>query len=213
MRIARFIFNMFGINTYVMWNPDTLEAAVIDPGMIDDRERTVIDKFIADNNLRVTLLLNTHLHLDHIFGNTHIRDCYGVPVRAGKADEFLALTLPEQARRFHLPIKTEAHGIDIELCDGDTICLGNEPIKVIAVPGHSPGSVAFYCPESGFVVTGDALFEGSVGRTDLPGGDFDTLISSIRRQLLSLPPHTVVLPGHGNQTSIAREKQHNNFLR
>ncbi len=213
MKIARFIFNLFGVNTYVMWDPSSLEAAVVDPGMTDARERDALDRFIADKSLRVTLLLDTHMHIDHIAGNTYVRDRYGVEIRGGKADEFLALALPEQSTQFHFPMRPEAHGIGAEVKDGDTLYLGKEPIEVIPVPGHSPGSVAYYCPESGFVITGDALFNGSIGRTDLPGGDQRTLIASVRSRLLTLPPDTVVLPGHGDETTIGREKASNIFLR
>lgn len=213
MKIARFIFNLFGVNTYVMWDPVSLEAAIVDPGMTDDAEREAIDRFITDKSLRVTLLLDTHMHIDHIAGNTYVRDRYGVEIRAGKADEFLSLSLPEQSSQFHFPSRPEAHGVGVELKDGDTLYLGKEPIDVITVPGHSPGSVAFYCPESGFVITGDALFNGSIGRTDLPGGDMRTLITSVRSRLLTLPPDTMVLPGHGDETTIGREKASNIFLR
>ena len=110
-------------------------------------------------------------------------------------------SLEDQTARFHLPIKATNQGLDVELHDGDRLYLGTEPIDIISVPGHSPGSVALYCPESGFVITGDALFRGSIGRTDLPMGDYPTLIAAIRDRLLTLPPDTVVLPGHGPEST------------
>lgn len=213
MKVSRFIFNMFGVNCYVLWDPDTREAAIVDPGMADRAECDALDDFLTRNKLHATQLIDTHMHLDHIFGNLHVKERYGLPVRAAKADEFLGLTLNDQAARFRLPVKAEDHGIDMELKDGDVLHVGGEELRVLAVPGHSPGSIAFYAPESGFVITGDALFAGSIGRTDLPGGDFATLVGSIRDKLMKLPPETVVLPGHGDETTIGRELKSNPYIR
>lgn len=213
MKVSRFIFNMFGVNCYVLWDPDTREAAIVDPGMADRAECDALDDFLTRNRLHATQLIDTHMHLDHIFGNLHVKERYGLPVRAAKADEFLGLTLNDQAARFRLPVKAKDHGIDMELKDGDVLHVGGEELRVLAVPGHSPGSIAFYAPESGFVITGDALFAGSIGRTDLPGGDFATLVGSIRDKLMKLPPETVVLPGHGDETTIGRELKSNPYIR
>lgn len=213
MKVSRFIFNMFGVNCYVLWDPDTREAAIVDPGMADRAECDALDDFLTRNKLHATQLIDTHMHLDHIFGNLYVKERYGLPVRAAKADEFLGLTLNDQAARFRLPVKAEDHGIDMELKDGDVLHVGGEELRVLAVPGHSPGSIALYAPESGFVITGDALFAGSIGRTDLPGGDFATLVGSIRDKLMKLPPETVVLPGHGDETTIGRELKSNPYIR
>lgn len=204
---------MFGVNCYVLWDPDTREAAIVDPGMADKAECDALDDFLTRNKLYATQLIDTHMHLDHIFGNLYVKERYGLPVRAAKADEFLGLTLNDQAARFRLPVKAEDHGIDMELKDGDVLHVGGEELRVLAVPGHSPGSIALYAPESGFVITGDALFAGSIGRTDLPGGDFATLVGSIRDKLMKLPPETVVLPGHGDETIIGRELKSNPYIR
>lgn len=204
---------MFGVNCYVLWDPDTREAAIVDPGMADRAECDALDDFLTRNKLHATQLIDTHMHLDHIFGNLHVKERYGLPVRAAKADEFLGLTLNDQAARFRLPVKAEDHGIDMELKDGDVLHVGGEELRVLAVPGHSPGSIALYAPESGFVITGDALFAGSIGRTDLPGGDFATLVGSICEKLMKLPPETVVLPGHGAETTIGRELKSNPYIR
>lgn len=204
---------MFGVNCYVLWDPDTREAAIVDPGMADRAECDALDDFLTRNKLHATQLIDTHMHLDHIFGNLYVKERYGLPVRAAKADEFLGLTLNDQAARFRLPVKAEDHGIDMELNDGDVLHVGGEELRVLAVPGHSPGSIALYVPESGFVITGDALFAGAIGRTDLPGGDFATLVGSIRDKLLKLPPETVVLPGHGDETTIGRELKSNPYIR
>lgn len=212
MKVSRFVFNMFGVNTYVMWDEDSREAAIVDPGMIDEDERKALDSFIERNKLKVTQLLNTHMHLDHIFGNAYVKDKYGLEIKANPDDNFLGLTLNEQAERFHLPVKLTDTGLDVELHDGDKLYLGTEPIDVISVPGHSPGSIALYCPESGFVITGDALFKGSIGRTDLPKGNHRQLLDSIDRRLFTLPDDTVVLPGHGPETTIGFEKTHNPYF-
>ncbi|MDE5826902.1 MAG: MBL fold metallo-hydrolase [Duncaniella sp.] len=213
MKVSRFVFNMFGVNTYVVWDPESSEAAIIDPGMIDDQERRALDGFIESRKLKVTQLINTHSHLDHIFGNTYIKEKYGLEIKANPADAFLAETLPEQASRFGMRMSLRPQGIDVELHDGDTIFLGKERMEVLGVPGHSPGGIALYCPESNFVITGDTLFPGSMGRTDLPGGDYATLADAIRRKLLTLPESTVVLSGHGVETTIGNEKKSNPFLK
>lgn len=204
---------MFGVNTYVMWDPETLEAAIVDPGMIDGEEIKALERFIESNQLKPKHLLNTHSHLDHIFGNAVVKEKFGLEIKAHPADAFLANDLPRQAMRFGLRQQLTPQTIDIELHDGDTLYLGKERIEVIAVPGHSPGGVAFYVPESGFVITGDALFAGSVGRTDLDGGDHAILIEAISRRLMNLPDSTVILPGHGGESTIGREKQSNPFIR
>lgn len=213
MKVSRFVFNMFGVNTYVVWDPESSEAAIIDPGMIDERERRALDSFVESRKLKVTQLINTHSHLDHIFGNAYIKEKYGLEVKAHPGDAFLAETLPEQASRFGMRMALQPQSIDVELHDGDTIFLGKERMELLGVPGHSPGGIALYCPESNFVITGDTLFPGSMGRTDLPGGDYATLADAIRRKLLTLPDSTVVLSGHGGETTIGNEKKSNPFLK
>lgn len=212
MKISRFTFNLFAVNTYVMWDADTREAAIVDPGMTDKSEFDAVDSLIAHEKLVPKYLLNTHMHLDHIFGNLYIKEKYRLDIRACKADEFLGKSLSKQVRLFHISIPVSDHGIDIALKDRDILYLGQEPIEVIAVPGHSPGGVSFYCPESAFVISGDTLFHGSIGRTDLSGGDFTALIDSVRRRLLTLPPDTVVLPGHGPETTIGAEASSNPYI-
>lgn len=212
MKVSRFIFNMFGINTYLLWDPVSNQALIVDPGMIDTAEQQTLDRFIAKHDLTVTHLVNTHMHLDHIFGNQYVTNRYGVKVEAHPDDEFLGLTLTEQSKRFHIPVETVDHGADVHLKDGDIIRLGLEEIHIIAVPGHSPGSIALYAPDSGFVITGDALFRGDIGRTDLPGGNHDQLVDSIRTRLLTLPPDTLVLPGHGDISTIGQEATSNPYV-
>ena len=212
MKVSRFIFNMFGVNTYVLWDPESLEAAIVDPGMIDGRENEALDNFIGKQRLKVTHLINTHSHLDHIFGNAYVKEKYGLKIKAHPEDEFLATDLPNQAKRFGIQLPLTPQRTEVELHDGDTLFLGKERIEIISVPGHSPGSIALYCPESNFVITGDALFAGSIGRTDLPKGNQATLIDSIQKKLMTLPDSTVILPGHGGESTIGREKLANPFI-
>lgn len=204
---------MFGVNTYVAWNPATLEAAVIDPGMSNPGECKELSDFISLNNLQVTALLNTHLHIDHVLGDDYVEQRYGVGLQASADDSILLQRLHQQAQMFHLNLQLpESLHISVPLIPGDKIFLGAEFFTVIAVPGHSPGSLAFYCADSDFVLTGDALFNGSVGRTDLPGGHYPTLIHAITDNLLTLPPETKIYPGHGPSTTVAREISSNPFL-
>lgn len=212
MKVSRFAFNMFGVNTYVVYDPETRDAAVIDPGMIDDEERHAIDNFIERNHLKVRQLINTHAHLDHLFGNDYIRNKYNVKTSASELDSFLSDNLTEQAAQFHLKGVSGSAPIDVKLVDGDEIPIGAGLLKVIAVPGHSPGSLALYDEKDGWVITGDALFQGSIGRTDLPGGNHAQLVKAITEKLLSLPDNVVVLPGHGPETTIGSEKISNPYL-
>lgn len=203
---------MFGVNTFVLWDPATHDAAIIDPGMIDSREIAEIDNFIADNHLNVTHLINTHLHLDHTFGNEHVKAKYGLPVEAGIDDAELGAYMKQQSQRFGLKYSGNPITIDRPLNDGDMIKIGNGTLQVLHVPGHSPGSVALYDAADGFVIAGDVLFRSSIGRTDLPGGDYATLIKSINDKLMTLPDDTVVYPGHGPATKIAIERQLNPYI-
>lgn len=213
MKISRFVFNMFGVNCYVAWDEASRQAVIIDPGMIYPEESEVLFKFIADKGLTVTHLVNTHLHLDHIFGDNAVKERYGVKLEGSQADAPMGATLAEQAKRFGIRAALEPVTLDVSLKQGDRIPVGDEYLEVISVPGHSQGSIALYAPESGVVFTGDALFAGSIGRTDLPGGSMSQLVDSIKSRLLTLPGDTVVLPGHGGETTIAGEQLSNPFLR
>ena len=158
-------------------------------------------------------MINTHLHIDHTLGDDHVERQYGLSLEAAPADSFLGESRDGQARMFHLDFgELKPLRIGRELADGDTIKIGNGTLEVIAVPGHSPGSVALFSPADRFVITGDALFRGSIGRTDLPGGDGDTLRRAIRSRLLTLPADTTVLPGHGPSTMIATERSSNPWI-
>lgn len=212
VKATKFTVNPFGENTYLAWDETTRHAIIIDPGMMQDHERNVVTKFIDDNNLVMRYVLITHVHIDHVTSARWMADRYGITVAASPLDAPNALALPEQAEHFRLRMPVEALTIDQPLADGDTMMLGDETIHVLAMPGHSPGGLAFYAPDSELVFTGDSIFEGSIGRTDLPGGDFGTLINSIKEKILTLPPETLIIPGHGPTTTVANELEYNPFL-
>lgn len=214
MEIAIFQFSLFGINTYLVFDPESKECAVVDPGMTTRKEEKAIEDFMESKGLKLTQVINTHLHIDHIAGIPYLRKNHGVKVLAHEGDRFMAsgMMLKAQNSGFGLNLPIDDIEITEYLNDGDIIKIGNKELKVIEVPGHSQGSVALYDSEGKWVITGDALFQGSIGRTDLPGGDYEELIDSIRKRLLSLPDDTVVYPGHGPATTIGREKRGNPFL-
>ena len=214
MKVKQFVFNPFGVSTFIIYDSESKTAIAIDPGMLNSAEQKEFDSYIAENNLKLTQIVNTHLHLDHCFGNNYVRDKYGIKVAAHPDDAFLGNSLVEQASRFGIRLTgndTKA-GIDIELKDGDNIKVGAHTLKVLHVPGHSPGSIALFSAEGGFVIGGDVLFKGSIGRTDLQGGNLDTLLDSIHSRLMTLPDSTTVLPGHDRFTTIGAERATNPYI-
>lgn len=214
MKVTIFQFSLFGINTYVVSDPATGDCAVIDPGMINREEREALSNFIRTNNLHLKYVINTHLHIDHAIGNSYVRAEYGVPTLSHPDDAKLGQRLRHQAIAFGMDEK-DVENVEASepIHDGEIIRIGEGELKAIHVPGHSPGSIVLYDEKDGFLIGGDVLFEGSIGRTDLPGGSYETLIRSIREKLLTLPPSTVVYPGHGPATTIGREMRSNPFLR
>lgn len=212
MEIKRFEFNFFGENTYVIWDASSQEAAIVDPGMVNPEETNLIEDFIATLRLSVRYILLTHAHVDHTFGIDILKEKYYAPVLAHKADLPLGQMRGQQAEMFHLPMKLGPVEIDRFISASTHLQLGNERIEVIETPGHSPGGVCYYVPESSFILTGDTLFQGSIGRTDLPGGNHNTLLRSISTGLFNLPDNTVVYPGHGPATTIGKEKRTNPFF-
>lgn len=212
MKIKAFEFNMFGEMTYVVYDNDGGEAAIIDPGMLNDREEDILDHFIKEHNLRIRHIIATHLHVDHVMGLNRLSKKTKLGVEANGNDSFLATRIAEQIKMFHLPVDTPHVEIEHELNDGDKIKIGTGILEVMCIPGHSPGSIALYSPADGFIITGDALFKQSIGRTDLPGGDYSTLIKSISEKLMTLSDSTVVYPGHGPATTIGYERKFNPYV-
>lgn len=211
MHTKKFEFNMFPVNTYLLWD-ETKEAVLIDPGMFFPKEKEEIQAFIAQEGLQLKYLLNTHLHLDHILGNPFVCATYGLKPMAHQADEFWLEGAAQQARMFGFELPEEQVPLGKQLQEGDTIHFGNNQLQVIEVPGHSPGHLVFYNQATGEAFVGDVLFQGSVGRADLQGGNFNQLKEHIIKKLFILPNETVIYPGHGPSTNIGNEKMYNPFF-
>ena len=214
MKLKTFQFNMVEVNCYLLWDEQSHEAVLIDPSVYYNEEQQALKAFIEKEKLQITHLLNTHLHFDHIFGNAWVEKTYGVETEAHAGDLSWLTKVGERCQLFGI-LWPEDHNFQLkhELLPGDEIRFGTHKLQCLYVPGHSQGSLCFYSEEEGWLFSGDALFRLSVGRTDLPGGDQDQLIAAIRKELLPLPPKTIVYPGHGPSSTIADENQHNPYLR
>jgi len=211
MTIKTFQFNPFQENTYLI-HDEANEAVVIDAGCLNEGEKRLMIQYLNDNKLILKRIINTHLHLDHQFGNKFLFDTFGIAPEACVEDEFLLLTVAEQARSFGFPLQEEAQPSGGYITDNQEIKFGNTSLKALHVPGHSPGSMAFYAEKEGVLFSGHVLFQGSIGRTDFAGGDHLTLIKSITNKLFQLPDSTVVYSGHGPSTTIGYEKKNNPYL-
>jgi glyoxylase-like metal-dependent hydrolase (beta-lactamase superfamily II) len=210
IQIKKFTFNPIQENTYVLYD-ETGECIIIDAGCYFDYEKEELDGFILSQNLKPVKLVNTHCHFDHILGINHCRSKYNVPFFAHKEDGFLVEQIVGQGDRFGVPVEPVSPP-DHFLTEGGTVTFGNSSLEVVHVPGHAPGHVVLYSPSQHFLVAGDVLFYGSIGRTDLPKGSFEQLVGNIKTKLLVLPDETAVYCGHGPETSIGFEKKHNPFL-
>lgn len=208
--IKTFVFNSFQENTFLLYD-ETNECIIIDAGNNNPNENQQIDDFINENNLTLKAIVNTHGHLDHVMGNSYLVDKYKVPSVAHKSE----MPLLERSKDMAI-----AFGFDLDeppvptrfVEEDEVIEFGKSELLVKHVPGHSPGSIALYNEQDNFVIVGDVLFAGGIGRTDLPGGDYDTLINSINQKLFTLNSDTVVYPGHGESTTIHKEKESNPFF-
>lgn len=209
MTVHSFTFNPFQENTYVIYD-ETREAAIIDPGCYDPAEQRVLDQFVTQHNLTVKYLLNTHCHIDHVLGNAHVLAKYKVPFLIHLKEEALLRAVKTYSSNYGFQQYHEALPSGY-VTEGDTIRFGNTELEVIFLPGHSPGHVGFYHRVDRVILSGDVLFEGSIGRTDLPGGDFNTLIDSIHKKLFTLPDDVIVYSGHGSTTTVGEEKNTNPF--
>ncbi|MDR1653886.1 MAG: MBL fold metallo-hydrolase [Prevotellaceae bacterium] len=211
MTVKTFIFNPVQENTYLVFD-ETLEAVIIDAGCVFENEYRQIDGFIEYNKLKIKHLLNTHLHFDHILGNKYIADKYGVLPEAHAGDELMIASLESTLRSLGINLSVQGQPIGRYLTETDTVKFGNAQFKILHVPGHSQGSLCFYNEKDGILFSGDTLFRGTVGRTDLPAGDHNTLITNIQQKLMLLPDRTVVYPGHGATTTIGEERKSNPYL-
>lgn len=209
MEITRFIVNPFQVNAFVLIHNG--ECVLIDMAVFNPQELQTVQDYLAAKNISPSALLNTHGHIDHICGNYLLQKKYDIPVFMNFQDNFLVETAVDHAELFGMEINQPPIP-DKNLTDNMEFDIGGEKLKLIHVPGHSPGSMAFYYEKDAFVITGDALFAGSIGRTDLPQGNHDTLIDSIKNKLMILPQHTAVFPGHGPDTSIYTESLENPYL-
>jgi hydroxyacylglutathione hydrolase len=212
IEIKSFTFNPFAENTYVLLDTASKEAVVIDPGCYEAEEQQMLAAYIESKQLKVTKLLNTHAHIDHVLGNAWVKEKYKVDLHLHPSDNETLRAVETYAPSYGFN-RYAPSTPDVPLKEGEPVKLGEEELEVLFVPGHAPGHVAFYHAGQQFCINGDCLFQGSIGRTDLPGGDFDTLISSIRSRLFQLPDETVVYCGHGSETTIGHEKKYNPFCK
>jgi hydroxyacylglutathione hydrolase len=211
LTVKGFVFSPVQENTYVLYN-EAGECCIIDPGCYYSNERNELKDFISGSQLRPKYLLNTHCHLDHVFGNKFVHDTYGLEPHIHPDEKLVMDFAPIAAMHWNLPFDHYTGSVKY-ITEKDEVRLGNDVLKLILAPGHSPGHLCFYCEVQQFLMGGDVLFRESIGRTDLPGGDFDTLIRNIRQKLFTLPPEVKVYPGHGPATTIEYEMENNPFLR
>ncbi len=211
LHVKSFTFNPVEENTYVLYN-DRKECCIIDPGCYFPEERDRLKTGIEKTGFLPVLLLNTHCHLDHVFGNKFVFDTWGLPLHLHPLEKPVLDFAPQYGMMWQLPFDNY-EGPLVYLKVGNIIKIGEDDLEIRFTPGHSPGSVSFYSEAGGFIIGGDVLFNGSIGRTDLPGGDFDTLINSIQTQLFTLPDETKVYSGHGPVTTIGFEKMNNPFVK
>lgn len=210
LNVKVFTFNQIQENTYVLYNEKN-NAVIIDPGCYGSAEQEILKQFIQTNNLRVTQLINTHCHLDHVFGNKFVSEQYKVELHIHPLEQLVLQYAPISGEKWGLPFENYEGKIHF-INTGSDIELDSDILKVLHTPGHSPGSISLYCKEQGFVISGDVLFYQSIGRTDLPGGNHETLLQSIEEQLLVLPNETVVHSGHGRITTIGFERNNNPYF-
>ena len=210
LNVKCFIFNPVEENTYVLFNEQS-QCCIIDPGCYFPKERDELKFYIEKTGLKPTLLINTHCHLDHVFGNKMVAETYKLTLQLHEKEKAVLAFAPTSGLKYDMPFDNYM-GDFILLKEGDKISLGDDELVVIEAPGHSPGSICFYCSKQNFIIGGDVLFYRSIGRTDLPGGDHQTLINNIKNKLFTLPDETIVYSGHGNTTLIGEEKLYNPFL-
>ncbi len=211
IKVEHFTYNPFAENTYVLSN-EKQEALIIDPGCYFTEEEKTLRNYITTNKLKPLLLLNTHCHLDHVFGNNWVHKTYGLELNIHEGEKLVLELALKTANMYGLGF-TSYKGPLHFLKEGDEVLLGNDKLKVIFTPGHSPASVCFYCEAQHFIIGGDVLFYESIGRFDLPGGNEQVLYKSICEKLYILPDETIIYPGHGEPTTIGHEKKFNPFVR
>lgn len=211
LQIQGFVCNFASENTYILYN-ENKNAWLIDPGNMNEQETKAIDNFIKEKELNIQKILLTHAHIDHVLGLQWAFDTFKVPVNMHQEDQEVLDMLQASGMRFGFPV--DPVKVDIEYVnEGEELELDGEKFKIYHVPGHSPGSVVYHNENQKFMISGDVLFEGSIGRTDLYKGNYEQLIDGIKTKLFVLDPDTQVFSGHGNPTSIGFEKQYNPFFK
>ena len=210
IRLHYFTFNPFQENTYILSAEDG-SAIVIDPGCYTEEEEQELITYLEKEHLKPVRLLNTHCHLDHVFGNAFVAKFYGLEVEIHPGEQIVLDQALSMSHLYGIPM-TPSPVPKHSLLPGILIPLGDDQLEVLFTPGHSPASISLYCKNQGFLIAGDVLFQESIGRTDLPGGNMATLLKSIREAFFVLPDDTLVYPGHGPHTTIGHERRHNPFL-
>lgn len=210
MNVISITFNAFQENSYILYD-ETNECVIIDPGCSNSSEEQILVKTIEDHQLKPVRLINTHCHVDHIFGNQFVADKYGLELESHEGEVPVLDSAPQIAQMYGLG-SISSPPITKFLNEGDTLSFGNTHLEVLFTPGHSPASISFYDEKNKILIAGDVLFQGSIGRTDLPGGNYDQLINNIKTKFLVLPDDVVVYSGHGPSTNIGFERANNPFL-
>ena len=211
LTIKTFTFNPYQENTYLLYN-ESGNAIIIDPGMYGEQEQQELLAFIANNNLKPTFLLNTHCHIDHVLGNSFVHENFGLLPQFHEGEVPILVAVQNYAPQMGIRYDISPIG-ETFLNEDDPIYLDNDELKVILAPGHSPAHICFYSANQKFLIGGDVLFRNSIGRTDLPGGNHQQRLDSIKTKLYTLPDDTIVYPGHGPSTTIGFEKNSNPFIR
>ncbi len=209
IEVKTFVFNPFAENTYVL-SDETDECIIIDPGCYEKYEKEELSNYIEERHFKVVKLLNTHCHIDHVFGNEYVKNKYKVNLEIHKDDAATLGAVKAYAPSYGFQNFEESKA-EVFLNESDAIQFGNSKLNILFVPGHAPGHIAFVNVDQNLCIGGDVLFRESIGRTDLPGGDHDTLIKSIHKKMFALPDDTVVYCGHGPTTTIGHEKAYNPF--
>lgn len=211
LSIHQFTFNPFQENTYLLYNEHG-SCAIIDPGCFETFEKEALKHFITEHKLKPELFLNTHCHIDHVLGNKYISDTWKLPLQMHEADVPTLHALPSYGHLFGVGNLEASPEPEIFLQAGNQLKLGDDVLDILFVPGHAPGHIAFVCHQQKWVISGDVLFAGSIGRTDLPGGSLPVLLQSIVQQILPLGDDYLIFPGHGPSTTVGKERKSNPFL-
>lgn len=212
LTVKSFFMEMLGENTYLL-HDETKQAVLIDCGVLHPQEKQAITDYVTAHQLQITQAWQTHGHFDHIFGCQWAYETFGICPMLHPADEHRYLHAGEELQLFlHQRVEIPVPSLAAYLVDGQKLSFGNHDFEVIATPGHTPGGVCFYCATEKVLITGDSLFEGSIGRCDLPEGDMDTLVQSLQTRVMTLPDDVRIYPGHGRSSTIGHERTSNPYL-